>query len=56
MNIFICLNYCFYKRIGKYLVNNLNYFRINACNLFSICYLCFIGSEHASKPRIVVPI
>lgn len=39
----------FYKRMNKYLVINLNYFDINACNLFSIWYLCFIGSVQASK-------
>ena len=41
----------FYKRMDKYLVINLNYFHLNACNLFSICYLCFIGSGQASLKR-----
>ena len=35
--------------MNKYLVINLNYFDINACNLFRICYLCFIGSKQASQ-------
>ena len=35
--------------MDKYLVINLSYIQPNACNLFSICYLCFIGSEQASK-------
>ena len=36
----------FYKRLDKYLVINLNYFHLNACNLLSICYLCFIETKH----------
>ena len=45
MNIFLYAKLLFYKRLTEYLINNLKYFRFNACNLLSICYLCFIESK-----------
>ena len=42
----------FYKRLHKYLVINLNYFQPNSCNLFSICYLCFIETKRIALNKL----
>ena len=39
------------KDAVPFLIINLNYFQVNACNLFSICYLCFIGSKQLHFKR-----